>query len=158
MVLVSAHSNLLFQIYQCALGGIFWLSGQDVLVGFSELWVFLGGYILFARDWNLHIIDSLVVGAIDWSFMELDAAWHEWFSVALAVVIDGVLAVSAQCGCCHHFLQYFTYMPFHVCYDLVSFFSSFGLNPVCYMYSSFVESILHILHGLLFVFFFFFFF
>ena len=39
-----------------------------------------GTYILFARDWNLHIIDSLVVGAIDWSFMELDAVWLEWFS------------------------------------------------------------------------------
>ena len=35
--------------------------------------------------------------------MKLDAAWHEWSSVALAVMIDGMLAVSAQCGCCHHF-------------------------------------------------------
>ena len=34
--------------------------------------------------------------------MKLDAAWHEWFSVVLAVVVDGMLAVSAQCGCCHH--------------------------------------------------------
>ena len=87
--------------------------------------------------------------------MKLDAAWHEWVLVALAVVVDGVLAVSAQCGCCHHFLQYFTDMLFQVCCALVSFFSSFGLLPFfCYMYSSFVESILHIiLHGLLFVFF-----
>ena len=28
------------------------------------------------------------------------------FSVALAVVIDGMLAVSAQCGCCHHYLSF----------------------------------------------------
>ena len=34
--------------------------------------------------------------------MKLDVAWHVWLSVALAVVIDGVLAVSVQCGCCHH--------------------------------------------------------
>ena len=77
------------------MGRRFWWDFQNY--GFC-----FGGYILFARDWNLHIIDSLVVGAIDWSFMQLDAAWHEWFSVALAVMIDGVLAVSAQCGCCHH--------------------------------------------------------
>ena len=35
--------------------------------------------------------------------MELDAAWHEWVSKASDVVIDGMLAVSAQCGYCHHF-------------------------------------------------------
>ena len=46
---------------------------------------------------------SFVVGAIVGVFMKLDAAWHEWSSVALAVMIDGILAVSAQCGCCHHF-------------------------------------------------------
>ena len=76
-------------------------------------WVgFFGGFFkfmgvhwwlhFFARDWNLHIIDSHVVGAIGWSFMGLDAAWHQWILVALPVMIDGVLAVSAQCGCCHH--------------------------------------------------------
>ena len=32
----------------------------------------------------------------------MDAAWHGWFSVALAIVMDGMLAVFAQCGCCHH--------------------------------------------------------
>ena len=62
----------------------------------------------------------------------LDTAWHEWFSVALAVVIDGVLAVSAQCGCCHQFFQYFTDMPFLVCYALVSFF--FFLLLVCILF------------------------
>ena len=36
--------------------------------------------------------------------MKLDAARHGWFLIALAVVVDGVLAVSAQCGCCHHWL------------------------------------------------------
>ena len=36
--------------------------------------------------------------------MKLDAAWHVWFGIALAVVIVGMLAVSAQCGCCHHWL------------------------------------------------------
>ena len=51
--------------------------------------------------------------------MKLDAAWHEWSSVALAVMIDGMLAVSAQCGCCHHFHSSYS-MPFHV-------FSPFGV-------------------------------
>ena len=84
--------------------------------------------------------------------MKLDAAWHEWVSIALAVMIDGLLAVSAQCGCCHHFLQYFIDTPFHVCYALI-FFPSFGLHLVFYMISSFAGSILHIIsHGLLFVF------
>ena len=34
--------------------------------------------------------------------MKLDAAWHVWFYMALAVVVDGMLAVSAWCECCHH--------------------------------------------------------
>ena len=77
-------------------------------MGWFFWWVFLKFHgcslvaTFFARDWNLHIIDSHVVGAIGWSFMGLVAAWHEWLLVALPVVIDGVLAVSAQCGCCHH--------------------------------------------------------
>ena len=62
LVLVSAHSNLLFQIFQCGLGGIFWLDG---LVFW---WVFqIHGFPLvasfFASDWNLHVINSHVVGA-----------------------------------------------------------------------------------------------
>ena len=60
-----------------------------------------------ARDWNLHVINSHVAGAIGWSFTRLDAVWHEWILVALAVVIDDMLTVSAQCGCCPHFLPYF---------------------------------------------------
>ena len=44
--------------------------------------------------------------------MELDAAWHVWYLIALAVLVDGVLAVSAQCGCCHHWLHYFLICPF----------------------------------------------
>ena len=123
-------------------GGIFRIHG-----------VFFGGYILFARDWNLHLLDSLIAGAIGWSFKKLDAAWHEWVLMALAVLIDGVLAVSAQCGCCHNFLPYFSNMPFQVCFLWLHFFSSVGLHPVCYMFYSFLTSILHIiLHGLLFVF------
>ena len=43
--------------------------------------------------------------------MRLDAAWHVWFLVALPVMIDGVLAVSALCGCCHHLLLYFLVCP-----------------------------------------------
>ena len=105
-----------------------------------------------ARDWNLHVINSHVAGAIGWSFMRLDAAWHEWILVALAVVIDGMLAVSAQCGCCHHFLPYFSIMPYQVCFLWLSFFF-IGLHPVCCMYYGFLPSILHIiLHGLPFVF------
>ena len=112
---------------------------------------YFGGYILFARGWNLHPIDSHVAGAIGWSFMRLDAAWHEWVLVALAVVIDGVLAVSAQCGCCHHFCPYFLMCPFRFVFFNFIFFV--GLHPVCCMYYSFLTPILHIiLHGLLFVF------
>ena len=42
--------------------------------------------------------------------------------VALAVVIDGMLAVSAHCGCCHHFFPYFSHMPFQVCFLWLHFF------------------------------------
>ena len=51
--------------------------------------------------------------------MKLYAAWHELSSMALAVVIDGMLAVSAQCGCFHHFHSSSS-MPFRV-------FSLFGV-------------------------------
>ena len=53
--------------------------------------------------------------------MKLVPAWHGWFSTALAVMDDGMLAVSAQCGCCHHFLTSSS-MPFHA-------FSFFGVMP-----------------------------
>ena len=33
-------------------------------MGFSKLWVLFWWLHFFARDWNLHIIGSLVVGAI----------------------------------------------------------------------------------------------
>ena len=79
--------------------------------GFFKLMGFPWWLHFFARDWNLHIIVSQVVGAIGWSFMGLDAAWHEWFLVALPVMFDGVLAVSAQCGCCHHSLHCFLICP-----------------------------------------------
>ena len=90
--------------------------------------------------------------------MELDAAWHDWFWVALAVMIDGMLAVFAQCGCCHHFHPFCVVilLPFHlIClfnvalYPLLGF--SFGLLPVLLYVIGFVKSILHmILHGLMF--------
>ena len=50
--------------------------------------------------------------------MELDAAWHEWVGIALAEMIDGMLAVSAQCGCCHHFNIFLNsyVMPFNLVY------------------------------------------
>ena len=61
-----------------------------------------------------------------------------------------MLAVSAQCGCCHHFFPYFSHMPLQVCFLWLSFL--FGLHPVCCMYYGF-PSIFHIiLHGLPFVF------
>ena len=102
------------------------------MVGSSNLWVSLVDTFL-ARDWNLHVINSHVAGAIGWSFMRLDAAWHEWILVALAVVIDGVLAVSAQCGCCHHFLPYFSIMPYQVCFVWLHFFFCLLLFVVCIM-------------------------
>ena len=51
--------------------------------------------------------------------MKLDAAWHVWVLVALAVVVDGMLAVSAQCGCCHH---WFSFSVFLICPVLFSTF------------------------------------
>ena len=36
--------------------------------------------------------------------------------IALAVLIGGMLAVSAQYGCCHHWLHFFFVMPFHFWY------------------------------------------
>ena len=131
---------------------VFLVRWVDFLVGSSKSLGFFGGYIFLARDWNLHVINSHVAGAIGWSFMKLDAVWHEWILAALAVVIDGVLAVSAQCGCCHHFLPYFSHMPYQVCFLWLPFFS-IGLHPVCCMYYGFLPSILHIiLHGFPFVF------
>ena len=80
----------------------FWFGGLVFLVGFSEFMGVHWWLHFFARDWNLHTIVSHVVGALGLSFMGLDAAWHGWILVALPVMFDGVLAVSAQCGCCHH--------------------------------------------------------
>ena len=68
LVLVSAHSNLLFQIYQCGLGGMFLIRWVAFLVGFPEFLGFLWWLPFFARGWYLHFIDSHVVGAIGWSF------------------------------------------------------------------------------------------
>ena len=71
-------------------------------MGLSDCLGFFWWLHFFARDWNLHIIASHMIGAIGWTFMKLGAAWHVWVLVALAVVYNGMLAVSAQCGCCHH--------------------------------------------------------
>ena len=77
--------------------------------------------------------------------MKLDAAWHEWSSVALAVMIGGMLAVTAQCGCCHHFHTFCGFsMPFHV-------FSLLGviLYP---FYNFFLFLFFGLLHVLLYIF------
>ena len=112
---------------------------------------FFGGYIFLARDWNLHVINSHVSGAIGWSFMRLDAAWHEWILVALAVVIDGMLAVCTV-WVLSPFSSIFFYYALSGCFLWLSFFFV-GLHPVCCMYCSFLTSILHtLLHGLPFVF------
>ena len=63
--------------------------------------------------------------------MKLDAAWHVWLLIELAVVLDGMLAVSGQCGCCHH---YFLSVLF--CYALVCLVPIF---PICCMFSGFVS-------------------
>ena len=77
-------------------------------------------------------------------------------------MIDGMLAVSAQCGCCH---QFHTFCVIILCPFMSSVFwyhfvslSSFSLLLVCFlfccMFSSFAKSILlMILHGLLFCYF-----
>ena len=52
----------------------------------------------------------------------MDAAWHEWYLLALAVLFGGMLAVSAQCECCHHWLPYFFIMPYLVWYLVFCFF------------------------------------
>ena len=122
-------------------------------MGSSKSLGFFGGYIFLARDWNLHVIYSHVAGAIGWSFMRLDAAWREWILVALAVVIEGVLAVSAQCGCCHHFLPFFLLCPIRfVFFDFLFFYWS----ESCLLYVLWISSIYFayniILHGLPFVF------
>ena len=95
--------------------------------------------------------------------MKLEAARHEWSSIALAVMIDGMLVVSAQCGCCHLFhssssMPFHVYSPFGVFFVCLLSFFSFGLLHVllyvfwfCHL---FVISFLHIiLHGLVFSYF-----
>ena len=62
--LVSAHSNLLLPITQCGFGWYFWLGGMVILVGLSRLWALFWWLHFLARGWNLHFIDSHVVGAI----------------------------------------------------------------------------------------------
>ena len=92
--------------------------------------------------------------------MELVAAWLGWSSIALAVMIDSMLAVSAQCGCCLHFHSSSS-MPFHVfspfgvvLYAFCPFFSFGLLHVLLYVFwfcHLFVISFLHIiLHGLVF--------
>ena len=72
LVLVSANSNLYSTLYSVFGVGILWLSGLVFFGGYSKLWDYFGGYILLARDWNLYIIDSQVVGVtvgVSWSWM-----------------------------------------------------------------------------------------
>ena len=64
LVIVSAHSNW-FSKLNSVFGGWFTLvKWVCIFGGYSKLWDCFGGYILLARDWNLHIIDSQVVGTI----------------------------------------------------------------------------------------------
>ena len=76
--------------------------------------------------------------------MELDAAWHEWSSVALAVMIDGMLAVSAQCVCCHHFHTFFVVIlcPFMYLVCLVSICIPFGFFSLFWSAACFIVCIL----------------
>ena len=76
----------------------------------------------------------------------MDAAWHEWSSVALAVMIDGMLAVSAQCGCCHHFhTLLWLFYALSCIWSVWCYFVSL-LNIFCFFYG--------LLHVLLYVFWF----
>ena len=71
MGLVSALSNLLFQIFQCVLGGIFWLSRLVLLVGLSKsgfvlvasfCWPEIGICISLLVMWLVLWLEFLVVG------------------------------------------------------------------------------------------------
>ena len=42
----------------------FWLGGLDFWWASQNFGFCFGGYILLARDWNLHIFACLIVGAI----------------------------------------------------------------------------------------------
>ena len=93
-------------------------------------WVFeivglFGGYIWLARDWNLHIINSQLVGAIvgvSWSWILHDMSgfkyhWLEWLMVCLQSLhsVDVVTIL-----CC---LYYDYAMPFDlVCLYVLLFF------------------------------------
>ena len=92
--------------------------------------------------------------------MKLDAAWHEWSPVVLAVMIDGMLAVSAQCGCYHHFHSSFS-MPFQAFSLLGAICIPFGVFFLLWSVACFIVCILvlsspwhfyfyMILHGLMF--------
>ena len=62
--------------------------------------------------------------------MELDVAWHEWYSVALAVVIDGMLAVSAIVWVLSPFTYLFVFL-------LCPFIYSVFLVSLCLPFRSF---------------------
>ena len=59
LVLVSAHSNLLIQIYQCDLGGIFWLSGQEIFGGIVKILDFVLVATFYLPEIGIYI--SLIV-------------------------------------------------------------------------------------------------
>ena len=68
----------LFPNFSVCFGWYFLVGWVGSFSGIFKFGFCSSGYIFFARDWNLYIIHSShVVGAIVWSFMELDAAWHE---------------------------------------------------------------------------------
>ena len=64
-LVLSVHFPIsFFQFLSVVWGGIFLIRWVDFWWDFQHYGFCFGGYILLARDWNLHIIDSLVVGAI----------------------------------------------------------------------------------------------
>ena len=78
----------LFPNFPVCFGWYFLVSWVGSFGGIVKFGFWSSGYSFFARDWNLYIIHSShVVGAIVWSFIELDAAWHECVLIALAVVV-----------------------------------------------------------------------
>ena len=53
-----------FSISQCGNGWYFGLGGLILLVGLSNFWALFWWLHFLARDWNVHLIVSHVVGAI----------------------------------------------------------------------------------------------
>ena len=57
LVFISAHSNHLFQINSVRSGLVYFGLGGLVFWLVTKLYVYYGGFILKATDWNLHTLD-----------------------------------------------------------------------------------------------------